>query len=57
MNVQPQRPAGESRSQHCNALISDPDGNLIELMQIRPGSGFIGSESKETAISSEPSLR
>jgi catechol 2,3-dioxygenase-like lactoylglutathione lyase family enzyme len=40
MNVQPQRPAREGRSQYRIAFISDPDGNLIELMQIRPESAL-----------------
>ncbi len=40
MNVQPQRPVREGRSQYRIAFISDPDGNLIELMQIRPESAI-----------------
>jgi lactoylglutathione lyase len=40
MNVQPQRPVREGRSQYSIAFISDPDGNLIELMQIRPESAI-----------------
>jgi lactoylglutathione lyase len=35
MNVHPQRPPREGRSHYRIAFISDPDGNLIELMQIR----------------------
>jgi lactoylglutathione lyase len=40
MNVHPQRPAREGRSHYRIAFINDPDGNLIELMQIRPESAL-----------------
>ena len=40
MNVQPHRPAREGRSHYRIAFINDPDGNLIELMQIRPESAI-----------------
>ena len=40
MNVHPQRPAREGRSHYRIAFISDPDGNVIELMQIRPESAI-----------------
>ena len=40
MNVRPQRPAREGRSHYRIAFINDPDGNLIELMQIRPESAL-----------------
>ena len=40
MNVQPHRPVREGRSHYRIAFISDPDGNLIELMQIRPESAI-----------------
>jgi hypothetical protein len=39
MNVHPQRPAREGRSHYHIAFISDPDGNVIELMQIQPRVG------------------
>ena len=40
MNGHPQRPAREGRSHYHIAFISDPDGNVIELMQIRPESAI-----------------
>jgi hypothetical protein len=40
MGVQPQRPPREGRSYYPAAFISDPDGNVIELMQIRPESAI-----------------
>jgi lactoylglutathione lyase len=40
MNVHPQRAAREGRSHYRIAFISDPDGNVIELMQIRPESAL-----------------
>jgi lactoylglutathione lyase len=40
MDVHPQRPVREGRSHYRIAFISDPDGNLIELMQIRPESAI-----------------
>ena len=40
MNVHPQRPAREGRSHYRIAFISDPDDNVIELMQIRPESAI-----------------
>jgi lactoylglutathione lyase len=40
MNVHPQRPPREGRSHYRIAFISDPDGNVIELMQIRPESAI-----------------
>jgi len=36
MDVHPQRPPREGRSHYRIAFISDPDGNVIELMQISP---------------------
>jgi catechol 2,3-dioxygenase-like lactoylglutathione lyase family enzyme len=38
MGVHPQRPPREGRSHYRIAFISDPDGSVIELMQIRPES-------------------
>jgi catechol 2,3-dioxygenase-like lactoylglutathione lyase family enzyme len=40
MDVHPQRPPREGRSHYRIAFISDPDGNVIELMQIRPESAL-----------------
>ena len=40
MNVHPQRPPREGRSHYRIAFISDPDGNVIELMEIRPESAI-----------------
>jgi catechol 2,3-dioxygenase-like lactoylglutathione lyase family enzyme len=40
MNVHPQRAAPEGRSHYRIAFISDPDGNVIELMLIRPESAL-----------------
>jgi lactoylglutathione lyase len=40
MGVHPQRPPREGRSHYRIAFISDPDGNVIELMQIRPESAL-----------------
>jgi hypothetical protein len=40
MNVPLQRPEREGRSHYRIPLISDPDGNVIELMQIRPESAI-----------------
>jgi len=40
MNVHPQRPQREGRSHYRIAFISDPDGNVIELMQIHPESAI-----------------
>jgi catechol 2,3-dioxygenase-like lactoylglutathione lyase family enzyme len=38
MNVHPHRGPFAGRAQYRIAFISDPDGNIIELMQIQPGS-------------------
>jgi catechol 2,3-dioxygenase-like lactoylglutathione lyase family enzyme len=38
MNVHPHRGPFAGRAQYRIAFISDPDGNIIELMQIDPGS-------------------
>ena len=38
MKVQPQRPARQGRPHYRIAFISDPNGNLLELLQIRPES-------------------
>jgi lactoylglutathione lyase len=40
MKVYPQRPARMGRSHYLIAFISDPDGNIIELMQIQPESAI-----------------
>ena len=40
MDVHPQRPAREGCSHYRIAFISDPDGNVIELMEIRPESAI-----------------
>ena len=40
MNVLPHRPVREGRSHYLIAFISDPDGNVIELMQIAPQSAI-----------------
>ena len=38
VNVHPYRGPSAGRGQYRIAFISDPDGNVIELMQIEPGS-------------------
>ena len=38
VNVYPHRGPFAGRAQYRIAFISDPDGNIIELMQIQPGS-------------------
>ena len=40
MNVQPERPVREGRSHYRIAFVADPDGNVIELMEIRPQSAI-----------------
>ena len=40
MNVYPERPVREGRSHYRIAFVSDPDGNVIELMEIRPESAI-----------------
>jgi hypothetical protein len=40
MNVPLQRPERDGRSHYRIAFISDPDGSVIELMQIRPESAI-----------------
>ena len=40
MNVFPQRPPRPGRSHYTIAFISDPDGNVIELMEISPQSAI-----------------
>ena len=40
MNVYPERPARLGRSHYLIAFIADPDGNIIELMQINPESAI-----------------
>ena len=40
INIHPQRPPREGRSHYRIAFIFDPDGNVIELMQIRPESAI-----------------
>lgn len=40
MDVHPQRAAREGRSHYRIAFISDPDGNVIELMEIRQESAI-----------------
>ena len=40
MNVHPERPAREGRSHYRIAFVADPDGNVIELMEIRPESAI-----------------
>ena len=40
MNVYPQRPPRAGRSYYRIAFIADPDGNIIELMQISPKSAI-----------------
>ena len=40
MNVHPVRPVREGRSHYRIAFVADPDGNVIELMEIRPESAI-----------------
>lgn len=40
MNVHPERPVREGRSHYRIAFVADPDGNVIELMEIRPDSAI-----------------
>ena len=40
MNVHPERPVREGRAHYRIAFIADPDGNVIELMEIRPKSAI-----------------
>jgi lactoylglutathione lyase len=40
MNVHPERPVREGRSHYRIAFVADPDGNVIELMEIRPESAI-----------------
>jgi lactoylglutathione lyase len=40
MNVHPERPVREGRSHYRIAFVTDPDGNVIELMEIRPESAI-----------------
>jgi lactoylglutathione lyase len=40
MNVQPDRGPFTGRGNYRIAFISDPDGNIIELMQLRPDSAI-----------------
>ena len=40
MNVHPQRPPRPGRSYYTIAFVSDPDGNVIELMEITPQSAI-----------------
>jgi lactoylglutathione lyase len=40
MKVFPQRPPRQGRSHYRIAFIADPDGNLIELMEISPQSAI-----------------
>ena len=40
MNVHPQRPPRPGRSHYTIAFVSDPDGNVIELMEITPQSAI-----------------
>ena len=40
MNVVPHRPVREGRSKYLITFISDPDDNMIELMQITPESAI-----------------
>lgn len=40
MNVRPERPPRMGRSHYRIAFVADPDGNVIELMQIDPESAI-----------------
>ncbi|MGZ8500872.1 MAG: VOC family protein, partial [Candidatus Binatia bacterium] len=40
MNVHPERPVREGRAHYRIAFVADPDGNVIELMEIRPESAI-----------------
>lgn len=40
MNVYPERPPRIGRSHYLIAFVADPDGNVIELMQISPESAI-----------------
>ncbi|MGZ8530193.1 MAG: VOC family protein [Candidatus Binatia bacterium] len=40
MNVHPERTVREGRAHYRIAFVADPDGNVIELMEIRPESAI-----------------
>jgi lactoylglutathione lyase len=40
MNVYPERPPRAGRSHYLIAFVADPDGNVIELMEIKPESAI-----------------
>lgn len=40
LNVHPERPVREGRANYRIAFVADPDGNVIELMEIRPESAI-----------------
>jgi lactoylglutathione lyase len=40
MNVHPHRPPRPGRTHYTIAFVSDPDGNVIELMEISPQSAI-----------------
>ena len=40
INVYPERPPRVGRSHYLIAFIADPDGNIIELMEIKPESAI-----------------
>ncbi len=40
LNVHPERPVREGRANYRITFVSDPDGNVIELMEIRPESAI-----------------
>jgi lactoylglutathione lyase len=40
MDVYSERPAREGRSHYLIAFVADPDGNVIELMEIKPASAI-----------------
>ena len=40
MNVYPKRPPRVGRSHYLIAFVADPDGNIIELMEIKPESAI-----------------
>lgn len=43
MHVYPERPVREGRANYRIAFVADPDGNVIELMEIRPESAIYHS--------------
>lgn len=40
LNVHPERPVCEGRAHYRRAFVANPDGNVIELMEVRPASAI-----------------